>query len=305
MQRYELVDGASSKFWEIEIEDKTVTVRFGKIGSNGQTQVKTHASPALARKAHDQLVAEKTKKGYHRKAGPAARPAVRAKPIMDGAPKEIAALRKLAAKAHDGAAPTERTYILTAAKGKPGVMRAGGPPIGVTEKTRPKYRDAFMHHLITLDLDVMPELREHRPLARARAVALFISDAMDNDAFDEGTKETAVVVLTAKHIEGGEWSGPPVGDPEPSALAAWPVDVPTRVFTFDRYADGVEDDDPMAELHDELMSACRAGGKVIHWSGDEAHDSWLFQFNEDLVKVNLGDAGTMYVFTDRAYWSGH
>ena len=34
-------------------------------------------------------------------------------------------------------------------------------------------------------------------------------------------------------------------------------------------------------------------------------DSWLFQLSEDLVEVNLGDAGTMYVFTDRAYWDGH
>jgi predicted DNA-binding WGR domain protein len=304
MQRYKYVDGASSKFWEIGIEGKTVTVRFGKIGSNGQTQVKTHASPELARKAHDKLVAEKTRRGYRSKDAPA-RPAVRAKPIVDGAPKQVTALRKIAAKAHDGAAPLERTYLLTVAKGQPGLMRAGGPPTGVTEATRPKYHGAFMHHLITLDLDVMPELRQHKRLARARAGALFISDAMDNDAFDEDTQETAVVVLTAKDLERGAWSGPPLGDPEPNALTAWPVDVPAQVFTFDRYADGVEDDDPMAELHDALMSACRAGGKVIHWSGDEADDRWLFQFNEDLVQINLGDAGTMYVFTDHAYWSGH
>jgi hypothetical protein len=42
-----------------------------------------------------------------------------------------------------------------------------------------------------------------------------------------------------------------------------------------------------------------------HWSGDDPDDRWVFQLNEDLVEVNLGGAGTMYVFTDRAYWSGH
>lgn len=322
MQRYELVNETSSKFWEIGLASKTVTVRFGRIGTTGQTQVKTHASPEVARKEHDKLVAEKTKKGYRSvTAGGSAAPKANAnaktkakakvkagpvKLLADGAPRDIVALRKLAAKAREDDEAMARTYIITVAKGKPGVMRAGGPPIGVTEQTRPKYDGAFMHHLITLDLDEMPELRkQHKPLARARAIALFISNAMDNEAFDDGTQETAVRVLSPKDITRGEWTGPAVEDPKPNALAVWPVDVPARVFTFDRYADGVEDDDPMAELHDELMSACRAGGQVIHWSGDDPDDRWVFQLNEDLVEVNLGDAGTMYVFTDRAYWAGH
>ncbi|HWO18570.1 MAG TPA: WGR domain-containing protein [Kofleriaceae bacterium] len=323
MQRYELADGTSNKFWEIGLDGKTVTVRFGRIGTTGQTQVKTHASPEAARKERDKLVAEKTKKGYRLAAarGPAAAKAgakasaktkAKAKlvPLLaDGAPKDVVALRKLAAQAREGDEAMTRTYIITVTKGKPGVMRAGGPPIGVTDKTRPKYDGAFMHHLITLDLDAMPELRkQHKPLARARALALFISNAMDNEAFDDDTQETAVLALAPKDIARGEWTGPAVGDPKPHALAAWPVDVPARVFTFDRYAtddDADDTDDPMAELHDELMSACRAGGQVIHWSGDDPDDRWVFQFNEDLVEVNLGDAGTMYVFTDRAYWDGH
>jgi predicted DNA-binding WGR domain protein len=328
MRRYELADGTSSKFWEIGVDGKTVTVRFGRIGTKGQTQIKAHTSPEVAREAHDKLVAEKTKKGYRSvavatgttaqaaaatkaaagraKAAAATGKAASARPLADGAPKDVVELRKLAARARAGDEATVRTYIIKVAKGRPGVMRAGGPPVGVTEETRPRYGGAFMHHLVTLDLDGLPELRkQHKGLAKARAVALFISDAMNNDAFDEDTDETAVVVLGAKDIARGEWAGPAVGDPAPSALAAWPVDVPVRVFTFDRYADGVDDDEPMAELHDELMSACRAGGQVIHWSGDEPDDSWLFQFNEDLVEVNLGDAGTMYVFADRAHWDGH
>lgn len=301
MPRYELVDATSRKFWEIDVDGETVTVRFGKLGTNGQTQVKTHPSPEVARQAHDKLVGEKTKKGYRAVAAGQ----VVATPIADGAPKEITALRKLAAQARTGADPIVRTYLLTVAKGKPGLMHAGGAPIGVTEATRPRYGDAFMHHLITVDLEAMPELRTHKALAQARAVAVFISDAMNNDAFDDGTQETAVVVLTAADVARGAWTGPAVRDPRPNALAAWPVDVPARVFTFDRYDDGVSDDDPLAALHDALMSACRAGGPVIHWSGDDPDDRWLFQFNEDLVEANFGDAGTMYVFTDRAYWAGH
>lgn len=55
---------ASSKFWEIETSDTDVTVRFGKIGTGGQTTVKSFDSAADATKHADKLIAEKTKKGY-------------------------------------------------------------------------------------------------------------------------------------------------------------------------------------------------------------------------------------------------
>jgi predicted DNA-binding WGR domain protein len=64
MRRFEFVEGTSSKFWEIEQSGTQLTVRFGRIGSNGQTQLKTFGSDEAARKEHDKLVAEKTKKGY-------------------------------------------------------------------------------------------------------------------------------------------------------------------------------------------------------------------------------------------------
>jgi predicted DNA-binding WGR domain protein len=64
MRRFELVEGASSKFWEVELADTSVTVRFGRIGTNGQTKTKTFASAAAAKKEHDGLIQEKTGKGY-------------------------------------------------------------------------------------------------------------------------------------------------------------------------------------------------------------------------------------------------
>ncbi len=65
MKRYfEFVDGSSSKFWEIATSDKTVTVRFGRIGTNGQTQTKTLADAEAATKHAEKLVKEKTGKGY-------------------------------------------------------------------------------------------------------------------------------------------------------------------------------------------------------------------------------------------------
>lgn len=64
MQRFELVEGTSSKFWEVELDDCDVTVRFGRIGTNGQIKTKTFGSAAAAQKEHDALVKEKTGKGY-------------------------------------------------------------------------------------------------------------------------------------------------------------------------------------------------------------------------------------------------
>jgi predicted DNA-binding WGR domain protein len=64
MRRFELVDAASSKFWEIEVDGPVLTVRFGRIGTPGQAKVKSLGSDAEARREHDKLVKEKTGKGY-------------------------------------------------------------------------------------------------------------------------------------------------------------------------------------------------------------------------------------------------
>lgn len=76
MPRFEFVEGKSSKFWEIEIKGRTVTTRWGRIGTAGQSAAKSFPSPAAAQVEHDKLVAEKLKKGYQEVGdGPAAPPA--------------------------------------------------------------------------------------------------------------------------------------------------------------------------------------------------------------------------------------
>lgn len=64
MPRYEFSEGSSNKFWDINLSDKSFTTTYGKIGSNGQTTIKTFKSSDDARKEYDKLVAEKVKKGY-------------------------------------------------------------------------------------------------------------------------------------------------------------------------------------------------------------------------------------------------
>ncbi|HEX7306253.1 DUF4132 domain-containing protein [Lentzea sp.] len=64
MRRWELVSGNSAKFWEIGREGTTVTVRFGRLDTNGQTQTKDLESTEAAEAHVAKLVAEKEKKGY-------------------------------------------------------------------------------------------------------------------------------------------------------------------------------------------------------------------------------------------------
>jgi predicted DNA-binding WGR domain protein len=56
--------GVASKFWEITVDGKTVHVRFGKIGVNGQLTEKSFDTAAEADAHAVKIIAEKTKKGY-------------------------------------------------------------------------------------------------------------------------------------------------------------------------------------------------------------------------------------------------
>ncbi|MGW6704936.1 WGR and DUF4132 domain-containing protein [Streptomyces sp. NPDC054956] len=64
MRRWEYVEGGSAKFWEAEGEGTSVTVRFGRTGTAGQTRVKEFASPADAQSHLVKAIAEKERKGY-------------------------------------------------------------------------------------------------------------------------------------------------------------------------------------------------------------------------------------------------
>lgn len=61
---FDYKDDKSAKFWEITWVGGTVTVRYGKTGTKGQTQEKVFSDTAAAIKHVEQLVSEKTRKGY-------------------------------------------------------------------------------------------------------------------------------------------------------------------------------------------------------------------------------------------------
>lgn len=59
-----MVEGSSSKFWEVSVEGASYTVKYGRIGTSGVAKTTSCASPAAAQAEADKLVREKTKKGY-------------------------------------------------------------------------------------------------------------------------------------------------------------------------------------------------------------------------------------------------
>jgi predicted DNA-binding WGR domain protein len=76
MPRFERVEGASSKFWEIVLAGRSFTTTYGRMGSVGQSTKKAFASDAKAASEYEKLIGAKLRKGYvavkgsHRGAAP-------------------------------------------------------------------------------------------------------------------------------------------------------------------------------------------------------------------------------------------
>jgi predicted DNA-binding WGR domain protein len=85
MRSFEFVEGGSAKFWEIQRDGNEVTVRWGRVGTNGQTKAKAFDDPAAATTHETKLIAEKVKKGYLETAATTAQP-ISAAPAVSSAP---------------------------------------------------------------------------------------------------------------------------------------------------------------------------------------------------------------------------
>ncbi|VUT01368.1 DUF4132 domain-containing protein [Klebsiella spallanzanii] len=72
-------DDKSHKFWSVEQQANELHLRWGKVGSNGQSQVKAFADSAAAAKAEQKLINEKVKKGYL----PQEAPTTEQEPVID------------------------------------------------------------------------------------------------------------------------------------------------------------------------------------------------------------------------------
>jgi DNA ligase-1 len=107
MRRFEFRDQKSNKFWEIERDGAELSLRWGRIGTDGQSARKPQASEAKAKAEYDKLIRSKLDKGYEEvEVEAAAKPAAKKKAGKKAAAKqpEPAAAAKPAPTAKPAAA---------------------------------------------------------------------------------------------------------------------------------------------------------------------------------------------------------
>ena len=94
---FEFVDDSSSKFWEVTLNGSEFTVRFGKIGTAGQSKTKDAGSQEKALSEVDKLIREKTGKGYKEVGGLRLRP-----PLVPRRKKVPLQMRRLGQRGKQG-----------------------------------------------------------------------------------------------------------------------------------------------------------------------------------------------------------
>ncbi|MBI5497019.1 MAG: WGR domain-containing protein [Deltaproteobacteria bacterium] len=206
MRRFEFVEGTSSKFWCIDLQGTSFTVTFGRIGTAGQSQSKTFATPEKARAEHDKLVAEKVKKGYSEVGGgttpaPVAAPKAPKPPTKkaEAAPPETPAAAPTppapppAASTH--AAPdaaSEDGVLWTEALEKDVVPRRGSahcrppPALKPARKSWGRVKEVLSERHAAIG-EVQQDLR--KPIALSLAQEMFASGGAEKDAFLLGVLE--------------------------------------------------------------------------------------------------------------------
>ena len=77
MKTYIYQDEKSHKFWAVEQQGNELHISWGKVSTNGQSQVKSFADATAAEKAELKLIAEKVKKGYVEELSSPSQPAIK------------------------------------------------------------------------------------------------------------------------------------------------------------------------------------------------------------------------------------
>jgi hypothetical protein len=190
------------------------------------------------------------------------------------------------------------------------VGRSGGPAIGVAFDQWPRLKNgAPMEHVLTLDLDRMPDMKARRGLEAYRAVALFVPNRETGAKLEQG----AVVMLTQAQIDTGvcEHFAP---EHEPARkIDVERVLVPELIFAPE--SEWRVNPSDAATLRAIKRAVNAAHGRAlglpfyIQNSPDEAGHGepghFLLQFDEGLAKINTGDMGLVYMFTGGVFMQCH
>lgn len=165
--------------------------------------------------------------------------------------------------------------------------RIGGSVPGLAEESYPKWRGDAMTPILTFDLDEIPELQKRHP--NARLLVLFHPDPEGG----ENQEDACLVAVPRAAVT-------EAGDGEPLAVTA--IDLPDGVFAERGSAE--RDRVEIADLRKQLF---RRGGHVfgspfwIQGEDDDVTGDFLFQLNDGLCDLNLGDVGSFYAFDDGTF----
>ncbi len=110
---FEYKDAKSKKFWEVSVSGKKVNIRYGKLGTDGQTSLKELGTPAEAKAHAEKQAAGKVKKGYKEAKVKAVKKAVKKKATKKAAKKKVAKKKVVKKKA-----TKKKATKKTPAKGK-------------------------------------------------------------------------------------------------------------------------------------------------------------------------------------------
>jgi len=208
-------------------------------------------------------------------------------------PDDVAGVIELAARMPG---KKQAVYFLEPQKKKPSgedLNRCGGLPPGISGDDWPRFEDTPMVHLFTLDLATMPAVRKQLK-GKPRTLSFFCHAPDENEAFEPGNDQTAVVTRSEKQAtsDGEAPDGTEVR--KATGFAVTHVDMPDAAWSRGALYAGV------------YGQSARVGGRPQWLQSDErSDDGFVMQFDESFVDVNLGDMGVMYVYSDGGFWQCH
>lgn len=243
--RLEFVGDGSAKFWEGELDGCAVTVRWGRIDTAGQSQLKEFSTPEAAQAHLDKVAADKVRKGYQ-EAGTEIAPVVAAAPVALDEP---------------AATPDENTFIPPSALGRAvyarrGEVRSRRTRIrGAAETIRELLKEqqprvTFMLSHLGKDATAAYSAYvdgEPDPLGGAAVLAslagcqYYIDETKIALVADAWLAEHGVVFATSALVETARlrWDRDAMGWPQPSVEAAGRVRSALATATDDDYAAAV------------------------------------------------------------------
>lgn len=190
-----------------------------------------------------------------------------------GSTSRIYLLERADPSSSEGAIPSPRSGSFSCSRGT-------GPGID-----RKALKLGEREHIITLDLEDVPELKANRP--NVRALALYAEGPEHGDDWED-----ALLI----EVPMGTM---PAEDGEPISVV--PLDVPDAVFDPDG------DDSGLKEIRTLIFNrpGYALGEPMFIQEDAGGGDGFVMQLAEHVGDLNLGDAGSLYVFEDTVFMQCH